>query len=161
MEDSEMAFFLSIPWCAKFLVDPSFVIVPTSTRLFKQSTEDALFAETLKTEDTIRALGYRLNGYPHLCHGGIVATIMDEVMSTLLSVNKSRSGIYGGPVTASLNVSFLQPVWTPQVVLVTAKLGAIRGRKVDVESSVRDSNGNDLAKGEALFIRMDDPREKL
>lgn len=31
----------------------------------------------------------RLNGYPHLCHGGIVATIMDEVMGTLLAVNKS------------------------------------------------------------------------
>jgi len=184
MADLDSVYLQSFPWCAKLLADPNFVVIPTSTRQFKKSTEDALFAETLKTDDTIRAwvalfrqpaqgattieevrtlvsLGHGLNGYPHLCHGGIVATIMDEVMSTLLSVNKSRNGISGGAVTASLSVSFLKPVWTPQVVLVAAKFGEIKGRKLYVESSVRDSNGNDLAKGEALFIRIDDPQEKL
>ncbi|MCJ1380429.1 hypothetical protein MMC17_003532 [Xylographa soralifera] len=184
MADVDTEYFQSIPWCAKLLADPNFIVIPISTRQFKKSTEDALFAETLKTGDTIRAwtalfrqpapgatkieevytlisLGYRLNGYPHICHGGIVATIMDEVMSTVLSVNKSRNGVSGGAVTASLNVSFLKPVWTPQVVLVTAKFGEIKGRKLYVESTVRDNDGIVLAKAEALFMRIDDPREKL
>ncbi|MCJ1433431.1 hypothetical protein MMC27_002791 [Xylographa pallens] len=184
MADPDTEYLQSIPWCAKLLADPNFVVIPTSTRKFKKSTEDALFTETLKTDDTIRAwvalfrppvggatkieevhtivsLGYRLNGYPHICHGGIVATIMDEVMSTLLSVNKSRNGVSGGAVTASLNVSFLKPVWTPQVVLVTATFGEAKGRKLYLESTVRDNSGIVLAKAEALFMRIDKPGEKL
>ncbi|MCJ1391804.1 hypothetical protein MMC18_004671 [Xylographa bjoerkii] len=184
MADSDIEYLQSIPWCAKILGDPSFVRIPTSTRQFKESTEDTLFAETLKTDDTIRAwvavfrqptpgatkieevrtiitLGYRLNGYPHLCHGGVVATIMDEVMGTLCSVNKRRNGIIGGSVTASLSVSFLKPVRTPQVVLVTANFGEIKGRKSYVESSMKASDGIILAKAEALFIRIDDPKERL
>lgn len=107
-------------------------------------TEDALFAETLKSDETICAfssfytqpapgvaqidevhtllsLGYRLNGYPHLCHDGIVVTIIDEAMGTLLVVNKSlrNADIESAPVTAYLNVIYLKPVATPQTVLVT------------------------------------------
>ncbi|MCJ1316198.1 hypothetical protein MMC15_001518 [Xylographa vitiligo] len=184
MADSDTEYLQSIPWCADLLADPDFVVIPTSTRKFKKSTEDALFAKTLKTDDTIRAwlalfrqpapratkieevytivsLGYGLNGYPHVCHGGIVATIMDEVMSTLLSVNKSRNGLSGGAVTASLNVNFLKPVWTPQVVLITATFGETKGRKLYLKSTVRDNGGIVLAKAEALFMRIVEPTGKL
>src|SRR5438477_8666761 len=104
--------FHSIPWCAKLLNEPEFIITPTFSRQYKESTEDALFAKTLKTDDTIGAclslykrpasgvsrinevrtllsLGYGVNGNSHLCHGGIVATIIDEVMGILLTVNKN------------------------------------------------------------------------
>ncbi|MCJ1287513.1 hypothetical protein MMC26_006865 [Xylographa opegraphella] len=184
MAGADTEYLRSIPWCAKLLADPDFVLIPTSTRTFKKSTEDALFAETLKTSDTIQAwialfrqpapeatkvqevhtivsLGHGLNGYPHICHGGIVATLMDEVMSTLLSVNKSQDGVSGGAVTASLNVRFMKPVWTPQVVLVTATFGDIKGRKLYLEAMVRDNSGIVLAKAEALFMRIDESTEKL
>ncbi|MCJ1291827.1 hypothetical protein MMC34_003372 [Xylographa carneopallida] len=184
MADADTEYIQSIPWCAKLLADPTLVMIPTSTRKLKQSTEDALFAETLKTDDTIRAwvalfrqplrgstkteevytlvsLGYGLNGYPHICHGGIVATIMDEVMSTLLSVNKNRNGVSGVAVTASLNINFLKPVWTPQVVLVSARFREIKGRKIYLESTVRDNGRIILAKAEALFMRIDGPSDKL
>src|SRR5215469_10640366 len=176
---ADLQHFRSISWCADLLDDPAFIITQTISRQDKSSTEDALFAETLKTEDTISAclsmykrpttgvaridevrtlltLGYRLNGYPHVCHGGIVSTIMDEVMGMLLSVNKDLEGaiVREATVTASLNITFIKPVKTPGTVLVTAKFKDITGRKYFIESSVRDANGVVLAKAEALWIGL-------
>lgn len=178
-------YFQSIPWCAKLLEEPNIVITPALSREYKESTEDALFAETLKSDDTIRAflsfykqpataevarideihtllsLGYRVNGYPHLCHGGIVATILDEVMGSLLSVNKALGHIKGSSVTAYLNVTYLKPVATPQTVLVTARLRDVKRQKYYVEALVKDSCGVVLAKAEALWIGLKELKEKL
>ena len=38
---------------------------------------------------TLVALGYRLNGYPHVVHGGIISTIIDECMGIFLSRNQA------------------------------------------------------------------------
>ncbi len=134
--DTDRAYFESIPWCLELLQDPGFIPTPTFSRQYKESTEDALFAETLKTSDTIRAcsslykrpdpsgigqiselimlvsLGYRVNGYPNLCHGGIVGTLVDEAMGMLLTVNKNltSSPIRFATVTAYLHVTYLKPV---------------------------------------------------
>ncbi|KAI9747156.1 MAG: hypothetical protein M1815_004557 [Lichina confinis] len=139
MTDVEVKYFETIPWCAKLLNDPDFVFFPTPSRRRKESTEDALFGETLKTDATIRAcvslyrrpersggaqieevrtlfaLGDGVNGYPHSCHGGIVATIVDEVMGLLISVNRDMEDLTATVVTltASLNVVYLKPVETP------------------------------------------------
>ena len=184
MTNPDTKYLQTIPWCAKLLADPNFIVIPTSTRQSKKSKEDALFAETLKSDDTIRAwvplfrqpaegatkieetrtlvsLGYRLNGHPHRCHGGIVATILDEVMSVLLSANNRWNNVSGSTVTASLNVSFLKPVWTPQVVLVTARFGEVKGRKLYLEASLEDSEGIVLAKAEALFLKIGNLSGKL
>ena len=48
-------FFRSIPWCAKLLAEPDVVVVATSVRERKASTEDEVAAVTLKTNDTIPA----------------------------------------------------------------------------------------------------------
>ena len=186
MTDLDREYFQSILWCARLLDESDFVIIPTVSRQYKESTEDALFAETLKTHDTVRAclslykrpapgvarvdevrmllsLGYRVNGYPHLCHGGIVATIIDEVMGTLLTVNKDleNATIRVATVTAYLNITYLKPIATPQTVLVTAKLGKVKGRKHYIEASVKDGSGTVLAKAEALWLGINGSKEIL
>jgi acyl-coenzyme A thioesterase PaaI-like protein len=180
------AYLKSIPWCAKLLADPDVVITPTDSRDYKASTEDALIAETLKTNDTIRAwlsfyrreargeerieelntllsLGYGVNGYPHVAHGGVTATIIDEVMGVLIMTNKKLGLVSrGGDIfTAYLNVKYLKPVATPQTLLVTAKFKEIKGRKHYLEATVRDGDGIVLATGEALWIGSGTAREKL
>ena len=86
-----------------------------------------------------------------MLHGGIIATLMDDVIGTLMTVNQNPSA-----VTAYMNVRYLMPVVTPQTVLVVAKSrGSIgEARKVFVDAEVRDSVGVVLAKAEALWVRF-------
>jgi acyl-coenzyme A thioesterase PaaI-like protein len=187
MGDDDLTFFQSSPWCASLINDPSYVTIPTSSRESKESTEDALFGDILKTDKTISAclslykkpaastasieevttllsLESGLNGYRHVCHGGIVATILDEVMGILLSVNKDREAEIAratgksveemAEVTAELTVKYLKPVSTPQTVRVKVSFSRTEGRKFWMEGTIEDKSGTVLARGEALFIRI-------
>ena len=184
--DADREYFENIPWCSKLLEDSKFIVTPTFSRQHKESTEDALFAETLNTKDTIRAclslymrpasepsqinelrmlvsLGYGVNSYPSLCHGGIVGVIIDEAMGMLLTLNKNlkASPVRSSTVTAYLNVTYLRPVATPQTLLVIARLREIKGRKMYLDASIADGCKESLAKAEALWIEVNEVKEKL
>jgi acyl-coenzyme A thioesterase PaaI-like protein len=191
------SYFRSIPWCRKLLDNPGFRITTTHSRQFKESTEDSLLAETLKTDNTVRAvlslashprdlsregggngggeglrideirtlvsLGGGMNGHSHILHGGIVATLLDEVMGILLTSNKdpSNPSIEGETFTAYLHVNYLKPVDTPQTVVVIAKFRELKGRKHFIESTIEDGQGAVLAKGEALWLGVKESKAKL
>ncbi|KAI3324688.1 hypothetical protein HD806DRAFT_521772 [Xylariaceae sp. AK1471] len=77
-----------------------------------------------------------LHGFNGTVHGGLMSTIMDEAMGTLLTQNDilnreakakgfipaSSKGIFAA-ATAGINVKFLKPLTTPNIVLATASLG--------------------------------------
>jgi acyl-coenzyme A thioesterase PaaI-like protein len=176
-EEQDLAYFQTIPWCSELLSSSNIIITPTNSREYKESTEDALFAETFKTDDTIKAcisfysrpapgagrieevhtllsLGYRLNGYPRRAHGGVIATVIDEVMAVLLGINKRLGPVasQGDTVTAYLNVKYIKPVATPQTVLVSARFKEVSGRKHFLEATVKDGAGEVLSSAEALFV---------
>ena len=191
--DEERDFFLSTPWCAKLLNDPDFVPRPTPSRKYKSTTEDALFAETLKTNDTISAvttfyrkpapgathveevrvlvsLEYGVNGWAHMAHGGIVGAILDEAMGTLATIssqlekcpqNKNDGQPIENIVTAYLKVTYLKPVVTPQIILVTASIKEIRGAKYYIDGEMKDADGTVLAKAESLFLGLRKGRAML
>ena len=186
MIDIEEKYFRAIPWCAKLLNNSDFTIFPTSSRKAKASTEDGLFARTLKTDSTVQAclslykppahgvsnvdelrtlfsIGDGLNGHAHMCHGGIVATLMDEAIGELMVVNWYLKMFPTGmaTVTAYLNVSYLKPVTTPQNVQVVSKLREVKGRKYYVDASMMDSTGTVLAKAESLLIAVKRFKESL
>lgn len=101
------------PWAADLIDDPDWIPTRTTSRIAKPiTTEDSFFAETLGTERTIRHcltlrpkeeakngevafaevrtimdLGSGLNGHPNICHGGFVATMLDEVLGVLIQLN--------------------------------------------------------------------------
>ncbi|KAL7625865.1 hypothetical protein AAE478_005088 [Parahypoxylon ruwenzoriense] len=182
MSDSEATsdyeHFASIPWCARHLRGSSVVARPPSNRLLKPNGEDSLFAETLKSQTTILAmlevydepaipiervdsikafltLGSGLNGYPDVCHGGIVATILDEVIGLLIPINKQRGTLLDITyLTAYLNTTYLRPVPTCATILAQARIVKVDGRKYLAEGWIEDSEGNRLAHGEALYIRL-------
>ena len=116
-----------------------------------------------------------MDGWPSVLHGGIVATLMDEMMGTLLVINakrtRSRSMATGrdaeaaadviGAHTAQLNVRYLAPVKTPGVVLVTCKITSWEGRKIKMKATVMQKGGLlegletdmvECSNAEALFI---------
>jgi len=181
--------FTVVPWCAELINDPEFVPSITYSRIPKKSTEDSFFAETLATDRTIREcltihsrpnpdlevpiqevrtflnLGSGVNGYPNVCHGGFVATMLDEVMGVLLTVNQLWIKDHRGgrehimQMTAFLNIKFKQPVRTPQIVLTTAKISKLEPRKWYITGTIEDSNRQILSTGEALFVEArTDPR---
>lgn len=111
-EDSK-APFRRIPWTAHLLSKPNIVCRVPGSRQPKTSTEDSLFADILKTPQTIRScicyyqrpaesatkieevstlmtFGDGMNGHPQIMHGGIVASILDEGMGILQNANHER-----------------------------------------------------------------------
>lgn len=181
----EHEIFSKLPWCHTIMEDPEFVAEPPWSRFYVAETEEnKLLARTLKTSDTIEgwyslyrrpttsngslkdevkvllALRPGLNGYPRVCHGGITATVLDEIMSILVAVCRESQGLPPDNVTADLRIKYVKPVPTPAVVLVKAKIGGIqKGRKYFVGAEMVDDQGRLLTSAEGLFISVQ--KEKL
>ncbi|KAL4865580.1 hypothetical protein BDV12DRAFT_188063 [Aspergillus spectabilis] len=181
--------FRSIPWIAKLLHDSTFISIPIPSRIFKSSTEDSFFSTTINSPSTISAcltqyrhpppnsklfspksiptteirifcaLGSDLNGYPGVLHGGMVATLLDECMGLILSLNLAggQSGM-NGPVTAYLNTKFVRPIPTPGTVVVSGKIiEAKENRKWKILGEIRDGNETVLAEGEYAYTPPTSP----
>jgi acyl-coenzyme A thioesterase PaaI-like protein len=169
------------------LDDPDFTYYPMISRLVKPTTEDAFFAETIKSSSTISHvlslyqtpsgprepvnevrtlmhLGPHLNGWPNVVHGGIQSFILDEIMAFMCGLNpriSPQGPIRETTVTGELKVRFIKLVKSPIVVLVNAKLKDVRGRKCWTEATLAGEDGVVLASAEGLFIMLDPQRHKF
>lgn len=203
IHEVDLSHFSQVPWCTTLLSDPHFKITRTSSPTPKPSTEDSFFGSTLATSSTIRAcvtqlrspshtaagleipypaisevrtlfsLGSGVNSHPHVAHGGFAATLLDEVMGDLLSVNKdyeeqrlrSQNKIQSHQLrpgattmTVSLSLSYRKPIPTPGMLLVRAWFDCVNGKKHFVCGAIENGTGDVLTQGRALFVRV---REKL
>ncbi|KAJ4417535.1 hypothetical protein N0V82_006094 [Gnomoniopsis sp. IMI 355080] len=177
--DPEVAHFQAIPWCARYLAAPGLTIVPAFSRSPKPRFEDALLSQTLKTHDTVSAyicfyprpadeltylpelkafvtLGNLVSGYPGTCHGGIVATVLDEALSFISPGARLRFEKQKAPevMTAYLNTRYLRPVSVPGTYLVKTWLVKSEGRKIFVEGCIENANGERVAEANALFVEI-------
>ncbi len=88
-------------------------------------------------------------GYMGMVHGGIISTVLDEVMAWSLY----QSDIWA--VTGRMSLAFKQPV---EVGVETKAIGRLindRGRLLDVRGElVRASDGVLLAEADAVFARV-------
>jgi acyl-coenzyme A thioesterase THEM4 len=120
---------------------------------------------------TLLTLGSDVNGYPHTAHGGLVATVIDEVMGILLSVNKDHeeqrilaqeASSLARPrlstMTASLELAYRKPVPTPCTVLVRVWFESVDDRKHFIRGSLDNGAGEVLTQARALMVRA---KEKL
>jgi acyl-coenzyme A thioesterase PaaI-like protein len=93
-------------------------------------------------------------GWQNMAHGGIISTLLDEVMSwTVIYFKKAFS------VTRRMQVRYLRPV--PVETVLTAK-GTIssegKSRTCDAEAVLHDAEGNVLAKAEGEFVVLSGDR---
>ncbi|KAI1753250.1 HotDog domain-containing protein [Xylaria castorea] len=117
-----------------------------------------------------------VNGFNGTVHGGLIASLLDEAMGCLIFANavvlremmakgaKIPAHVLNlaeaGPVfTASMNVKFMKPIPTPQVVIATATLTKAEGRKLSLAYDIKDNKGTEYAKGEGMWIAA--RKEKL
>jgi acyl-coenzyme A thioesterase PaaI-like protein len=111
------------------------------------------------------ALGPMVNGWAGICHGGIIATLLDETLGQIFSANGRHGRLPGKKETAIpimtgyLNVKYLKPTKTgtvenPNVVLITANIIKRDGRKFFMKANMKDSEGQVLSEADALFVML-------
>ena len=94
-------------------------------------------------------LSKRYTGPPGHCHGGIIATILDDAMSKL---NKLRQVT---AVTSKMTVEYLEPVPLHKPLRVESHEVSKRARRLTRTAEIFDTNGTVLARSRGLFIIID------
>jgi uncharacterized protein (TIGR00369 family) len=91
-------------------------------------------------------LSKRFTGPPGHCHGGIIATILDDAMSKLSKLHDVIAA------TAELKVEYLKPVPLRTPLRVEACELHRRGRTLIRDAEIIDQQGRTLAKGRGVFV---------
>ena len=94
-------------------------------------------------------LSKRYSGPPGHCHGGIIATLLDEAMG---KVNKLRHVI---ALTREMKVEFLKPVPLGKPLRIVGTEVRVRGRKHINAAEIHSENGEVLARSRGMFIAID------
>ncbi len=91
-------------------------------------------------------LSKRYTGPPGHCHGGIIATILDEAMSKL-------NRLFDAPApTSRMTVEYLQPVPLNRLLEVRSRNLSRRGRRLTHAAEIRDEKGTVLARSRGVFL---------
>lgn len=98
-------------------------------------------------------LGAEYQGATGFVHGGIIATLLDEVMSKANRFRQARA------VTAELSVEYLKPVRTGVDLIVDGWETEANGRNLFLQGEIRDGEGVLLARGKGRFVDLDAPRD--
>jgi uncharacterized protein (TIGR00369 family) len=97
-------------------------------------------------------LGKRYTGPPGHCHGGIIATLLDEAMG---KVNKLRHVV---ALTSEINVKYLKPVPLNKALRVESREVSVRGRRHVNMAEILNEKDEVLARSRGLFIAIDPHR---
>lgn len=96
----------------------------------------------------------RFQGWDGIAHGGILATILDEVMAWAL-VGEDDWGL-----TARLNIDFKRPVTVGQRIRAEGWITGSRRRIIDTEARLIDAvSGEVLATATGLYMAADESRK--
>ena len=93
-------------------------------------------------------LSKRFTGPPGYCHGGIIATILDDAMSKL---NKLRDVI---AATSELRIEYLKPVPLRTPLRVESRELRKSGRRLIHTAEILDQKGSVLARGRGVFVTI-------
>jgi uncharacterized protein (TIGR00369 family) len=105
-----------------------------------------LYLVDRRVETRYRLPGY-VQGFPGAAHGGVICTILDEVMAWAAI---EITGRYH--VTGEMNVRFLAPAVPGEEILAHGEIGEDKRRYLLCRGEVRAANGRLLAKAEGKFF---------
>jgi len=88
-------------------------------------------------------------GYRHMIHGGIVMTLLDEVM-TWAAILDARQAC----VAAEITVRLRKPVRVGQALRVEGEAAGGRPRLRLARGRILDANGEELAAGQGKYVPM-------
>jgi uncharacterized protein (TIGR00369 family) len=100
------------------------------------------------------SLPERFEGWDGIAHGGIVCTLLDEVMAWAL-IDHDTWG-----VTARMNVEFRRPVPIGRPIRAEGRVVSVRRRLVEAAGVVLDAvDGTELARGTATYVGAPNARK--
>ena len=94
-------------------------------------------------------LGEEYQGGSGFLHGGIIAVLLDEVMSKACRFHGEHA------VTADLRVEYLKPIRVNKEIIVEGFVARRDGRQLYHEGEIRDARGVLLARGKGRFVEID------
>lgn len=98
------------------------------------------------------AFGSEHVGFKQTVHGGLTATLLDEIMTWACAVQAKRFAY-----CAELNVRYLHPVRPGQQIMASAELVSNRrGRIFDAKAEIRDKEGTVLATATGKYLPLKD-----
>ena len=87
-------------------------------------------------------------GYVNILHGGIIATLLDEIGAWCLNVKRGTAG-----VTSKLCISYHKPVFMSKGdVSLKAEITGVHEKQTDIHCYLYDSSGNLCAEAESEFF---------
>lgn len=175
MESDSLRAFAGIPWCEAIIEDPDFKA--TTPRIQKYDRHNPFWYELVRNDKSVPAhcllyrtgnsipesmmearelidYGSEVTGQRGICHGGFLATIVDEAAGAFLRVYEYDNNI--DPRTAYLNINYKKAVETPGVMLVTTKFLLREGRKMRLEVRISDKEGDTCLVADILYITRKD-----
>lgn len=108
-------------------------------KFFHDEETDEVFT-TVFTEE-------HFSGWPGVVHGGVQCTLVDEV-SFWAMFNETRKIA----LTAKIDMVYMKKVPSCRTLDVRAKIREIRGRRVEVDSVIRDEDGTELASAAVTYV---------
>ncbi|KAJ1816389.1 hypothetical protein LPJ75_002041 [Coemansia sp. RSA 2598] len=96
----------------------------------------------------IMHIGKKLCGHDGIVHGGVQATMFDEITARPAFWNLPRNIA----LTATLKVNYRRPVLANQILVFRTQLANLEGRKATVAAQLEDTKGNLLSDAESLYI---------
>ena len=91
-------------------------------------------------------LGKRYTGPPGYCHGGVIATVLDEAMAKM-------NRLFDAPApTSRMTVEYLRPVPLNRPLEVRSKNISKRGRRLTHAAEILDEKGTVLARSRGVFL---------
>jgi uncharacterized protein (TIGR00369 family) len=116
---------------------------PAGLRLTFESSPDG----TVRSTCTIPE---RFQGYQDVVHGGILATLLDEVMAHAV-----LRATEGNAATAQLEIRYRRPARVGETLRLEASVSRASGRRIHAKGRICGEDGAVRAEGEALFLRVE------
>ena len=103
----------------------------------------------------------KYQGYPGIVHGGILATMLDEVTSRTVFRGDNPRLV----VTAQLSVRYRKPVPVETPIKLIGQIVEDKGKVIKVTGKISDTAGTTLAEADAVLVEvapdfMGEPRDE-
>ena len=106
---------------------------------------------TVGTEITLDKV---YEGWEGIAHGGIVSTLLDEVMSWAILYSKKVF-----IVTRNMTVKYIRPIMIGTPLLITGQMTDTQTfPRIGAEAEIRDREGGLLIKGNAEFVALSEEK---
>jgi acyl-coenzyme A thioesterase PaaI-like protein len=97
------------------------------------------------------AVPKRFQGYPGVAHGGIIASMLDEVTSRVVMRGDPPRFV----VTGKLSIRYRRPVPIETPLILNGRLVEDKGRVITTAGEIRSEAGEVLAEAEAVLFEVE------